>query len=61
MVITKSVDNKEYTWDQFLNALGGSLSLFLGMSLIAAFEIIELFINFFVDILVSLRSGSAKK
>ena len=61
MVVTKSVDNKEYTWDQFLNALGGSLSLFLGMSLIAAFEIIELFINFFVDILVSLRSGSAKK
>ena len=25
MVVTTALENPEYTWDQFLNALGGSL------------------------------------
>lgn len=61
MVVTKSLDSKEYTWDQFLNALGGSLSLFLGMSLIAALEIIELLMHFCADILASFRKKPAMK
>ena len=44
MVMTEVTETPEFTFDSFLNALGGSLSLFLGFSLIAAFEFIEFII-----------------
>ena len=48
-------EKKQYpeVWD-FLNTLGGALSLFLGASLVSTLEILELFLRIVVVSIVSL-------
>jgi len=47
-------EKKQYpeVWD-FLNTLGGALSLFLGASLVSTLEILELFLRVVAALIVS--------
>ena len=51
------VENEEFptVWS-FLSTLGGAVSLYLGMSLIAVFELLELFIRIIVGIVGMTKS-----
>ena len=51
------VENEEFptVWS-FLSTLGGAVSLYLGMSLIAVFELLELFIRIMVGIVGMTKS-----
>ena len=51
------VENEEFpTVVSFLSTLGGAVSLYLGMSLIAVFELLELFIRIIVGIVGMTKS-----
>ena len=41
-------ENPEYTFLSFLSSLGGAVSLYLGISFIQVFEVVELVIKLFV-------------
>ena len=51
------VENEEFptVWS-FLSTLGGAVSLYLGMSLIAVFELLELFIRIIVGLVGMTKS-----
>ena len=42
-------ENPEYTFLSFLSSLGGAVSLYLGISFIQVFEVVELIIKLFVS------------
>ena len=44
--VMEFTERPEYSMDSFLSALGGALSLFLGVSLVQAFEVVEFLILF---------------
>ena len=42
-------ENPEYTFLTFLSSLGGAVSLYLGVSFIQVFEVVELVVKLFVS------------
>ena len=46
MDVSEVAENPEFTIWTFLSSLGGSVSLFLGISFIQVFEIVELLLKF---------------
>ena len=47
MNVVRIAENPEYTLWTFLSALGGSFSLFIGLSFIQLFEVAELVVKLF--------------
>ena len=47
MTISEICEEKKYSFFTFLASLGGAISLYLGMSFIAMFELFEILIRFF--------------
>ena len=50
--VEKTTEFKQYTPLQFLNALGGAMSLWLGISLVAIFEYFEFLLRLAKAIIV---------
>ena len=57
----KNVETPEINWAAFRNSLGGALSLYLGISFVSFFEIVELIVRSFLRLfLYHERNGSGK-
>ena len=46
--VTTIEEKPEYTWDQYLASLGGALSLYLGISLVSVFELLDFLIKLLI-------------
>ena len=51
MVVNHYKESEEYTTEKLLNALGGALSLVMGLTLFTAMEFAELILDLITDIL----------
>ena len=59
--LTKITESKKWEINGIMTGLGGVLSLFLGISLVAALEYAELFIRLIVALLTSQSTPRTKK
>ena len=57
--VTKITETKKWENNDIMTGLGGVLSLFLGISLVAVFEYLELFIRLIVALIQTNRGGAS--
>ena len=50
------VESPEINWAEFRNSLGGALSLYLGISFVAFFEVVEFIIRFFLEMITTRKN-----
>ena len=55
------VESPTYEFNSMLYALGGAISLFLGISLSMIFEVLELLIDIFLNMAMAFSSAPARK
>ena len=52
------VESAEINWAEFRNSIGGALALYLGISFVSFFELVELIIRLIVGLLSRQNVGS---
>ena len=52
------VESAEINWAEFRNSIGGALALYLGISFVSFFEVVELIIRFIMGLLTRQNTGS---
>ena len=55
------VESPEIDWAEFRNSLGGALALYLGISFVSFFEVVELIVRSFLSLFVYKNSYRSKK
>ena len=52
MKMENIVESPEIDWAEFRNSLGGALALYLGISFVSFFEVVELIIRSFLSLFI---------
>ena len=50
------VESPEINWAEFRNSLGGALALYLGISFVSFFEVVEFIIRLFLEMFVTRKN-----
>ena len=52
MKMENIVESPEINWAEFRNSLGGALALYLGISFVSFFEVVELIVRAFLGLFI---------
>ena len=55
------VESPEINWAEFRNSLGGALALYLGISFVSFFEVVEFIIRFFLEMFITRKNATSIK
>ena len=55
------VESPEINWAEFRNSLGGALALYLGISFVSFFEVVEFIIRFFLEMFITKKNATSVK